>query len=87
MAALLAKLEDKLFVLVGGKTSQGVKDYFGGEVIAKGVKFTLKHLQEIDYLAVNPARWTTDKEKNELVFRVINNYIMKYREAEAFAKR
>ncbi len=87
VAALLAKLEDKLFVLVGGKTSQGVKDYFGGEVIAKGVKFTLKHLQEIDYLAVNPARWTTDKEKNELVFRVINNYIMKYREAEAFAKR
>lgn len=87
IAQLQAKLEDKLFVLVGGKTSQGVKDYFGAEVIAKGLKFTLKQLQEIDYLTVNPYKWTTDKEKNELVFRVINNYIMKYREAEAFAKR
>ena len=87
IAVLRAKLEDKLFVLVGGKTSQGVKDYFGAEVIAKGLKFTLKQLQEIDYLTVNPYKWTTDKEKNELVFRVINNYIMKYREAEAFAKR
>ncbi len=87
IAQLQAKLEDKLFVLVGGKTSQGVKDYFGAEVIAKGLKFTLKQLQEIDYLTVNPYKWTTDKEKNELVFRVINNYIMKYREAEAFSKR
>ncbi len=87
IAVLRAKLEDKLFVLVGGKTSQGVKDYFGAEVIAKGLKFTLKQLQEIDYLTVNPYKWTTDKEKNELVFRVINNYIMKYREAEAFTKR
>lgn len=87
IAVLRAKLEDKLFVLVGGKTSQGVKDYFGAEVIAKGLKFTLKQLQEIDYLTVNPYKWTTDKEKNELVFRVINNYIMKYREAEAFSKR
>lgn len=87
IAQLQAKLEDKLFVLVGGKTSQGVKDYFGAEVIAKGLKFTLKQLQEIDYLTVNPYKWTTDKEKNEQVFRVINNYIMKYREAEAFSKR
>ena len=87
IVALRQKLEDKLFTLVSGKTSQGVKDYYGTEVISKGVKFTLKQLQEIDYLAINPTKWTTDKDKNNLIFRLINNYIMKHKEAEALARR
>jgi len=85
--ALKSKLEEKLFALVSGKTSQGVKDYYGTEIIPKGVKFTLKQLQELEYMNVNPAKWTTDKEKNELIFRVINNYIMKHKEAEAASRR
>ncbi|MBN1926131.1 MAG: DNA-directed RNA polymerase subunit beta, partial [Prolixibacteraceae bacterium] len=84
---LRAKLEDKLFTLVAGKTSQGVKDYYGTEIISKGVKFTLKQLQEIDYLNINPSKWTTDKDRNDLIFRVINNFIMKYKEAEAVSRR
>jgi len=87
VSSLRAKLEDKLFTLVSGKTSQGVKDYYGTEIIPKGVKFTLKQLQEIDYENVNPSKWTTDKEKNDLIFRVINNYIMKCKEAEAVSRR
>jgi DNA-directed RNA polymerase subunit beta len=87
IAALRARLEDKLFTLVSGKTSQGVKDYYGSEIIPKGVKFTLKQLQEIDYLSVNPTKWTTDKQKNDMIFKVINNYITKHKEAEAFARR
>ncbi len=87
VTSLRAKLEDKLFTLVTGKTSQGVKDYYGTEVIVKGVKFTLKQLQEIDYLNINPVKWTTDKDKNDLIFRVINNYIHKYKEAEAVSRR
>ncbi len=87
IAALRNRLEDKLFTLVSGKTSQGVKDYFGTEIIPKGVKLTLKQLQEIDYLSVNPSKWTTDKQKNDLIFRVINNYIMKHKQAEAIARR
>jgi DNA-directed RNA polymerase subunit beta len=86
-AELRIKLEEKLYELVSGKTSQGVKDYFGTEIIAKGMKFTLKQLQEIDYLNINPSRWTTDKDKNDLIFRLVNNYIMKYKEAEAVARR
>jgi len=86
-SALRAKLEDKLFTLVNGKTSQGVKDYYGGDIIGKGVKFTLKQLQEIDYLTINPAKWTTDKEKNDMIFALINNYIMKHKELEAVSKR
>jgi len=86
-SALRAKLEDKLFTLVNGKTSQGVKDYYGGDIIGKGIKFTLKQLQEIDYLTINPAKWTTDKEKNDMIFALINNYIMKHKELEAVSKR
>lgn len=73
--------------MVSGKTSQGVKDYYGTEIIHKGVKFTLKQLQEVDFLTVNPSKWTTDKDKNDLIFRVVNNYIMKYKEAEAVSRR
>ncbi|MBC8005742.1 MAG: DNA-directed RNA polymerase subunit beta [Verrucomicrobia bacterium] len=87
VSALRAKLEDKLFQLVNGKTSQGVKDYYGGDVIGKGNKFTLKQLQEIDYLTINPQKWTTDKDKNDLIFGLINNYNMKYKELEAVSRR
>ena len=87
IVGLRSVLEEKLFVLITGKTSQGVKDYYGTELIAKGVKFTLKQLQEMDYLTVNPARWTTDKSKNDMIFDLINNYVMKYKEAEAVSRR
>ena len=86
-SAVRAKLEDKLFALVNGKTSQGVKDYYGGDIIPKGVKFTLKQLQEVDYLTVNPSKWTTDQSKNDLIFRLIVNYIQKHKEHEAVARR
>jgi DNA-directed RNA polymerase subunit beta len=80
-------LVDKLFNLVNGKTSQGVKDYFNVDVIAKGNKFTLKQLQSIDYLNVNSNKWTTDKDKNDMISALINNFLMKYKEAEAVARR
>ncbi|WP_321376485.1 DNA-directed RNA polymerase subunit beta [uncultured Draconibacterium sp.] len=87
IAALRIKLEDKLFTLVNGKTSQGVKDYYGTEFIPKGVKFTLKQLQELDYLNIDPSKWTTDKAKNDLIFRLVNNFIMKQKEAESVSRR
>ena len=58
---LKGRLTDKLFILVNGKTSQGVKDYLNVDIVPKGMKFTQKVLQEIDYLNVNPNKWTTDK--------------------------
>jgi len=84
---LKGRLVDKLFSLINGKTSQGVKDYLGADLVAKGTKFTQKILQELDYLAVNPNKWTTDKEKNELIQQVIHNYRQKYKEIEAKEKR
>ncbi len=84
---LTGKLVDKLFILVNGRTSQGVKNYLNEEVIPKGVKFTQKLLQEIDFLNVNPNKWTTDKERNESVKELLNNYTLKYKELDAVYKR
>jgi DNA-directed RNA polymerase subunit beta len=84
---LTNRLVDKLFILINGKTSQGVKDYMGVDVIAKGTKFTQKILQDVDYLHVNPNKWTTDKDKNDLIQQVIHNYRLRYKELEAKEKR
>jgi len=77
---LKTKLVDKLTILVSGKTSQGVYNNFKEEIVPKKVKFTQKMLMGIDYLSVNPGKWTTDKDVNELVKSLINNYIIKYKE-------
>ncbi|MCX6257535.1 MAG: DNA-directed RNA polymerase subunit beta, partial [Bacteroidia bacterium] len=84
---LTASLIEKIFPLVNGKTSQGVKDYYGQEVISKSSKFTQKVLQEISYINVNPNKWTTDKVKNDQIRDLINNYLLKYKEYEADFKR
>ncbi len=84
---LTGKLVDKLFILVNGRTSQGVKSYLNVEVVPKGVKFTQKQLQEIDFMNVNPNKWTTDKERNETVKQLIQNYILKYKQLDAVYKR
>ncbi len=84
---LTNKLIDKLFVLVNGKVSQGVKDYYGADIISKGTKFTQKSLQEVDFLNVNPHKWTTDKQKNETIASMLHNYLIKHREIEGEIKR
>jgi DNA-directed RNA polymerase subunit beta len=84
---LKARLVDKLFILVNGKTSQGVKDYLNVDIIPKGAKFTLKQLQEIDYLNINPNKWTTDKKKNDSIKQLLHNYIIKYKEIDGVYKR
>ncbi|MBE6339677.1 MAG: DNA-directed RNA polymerase subunit beta [Marinilabiliaceae bacterium] len=81
------RLVEKLVTLVNGKTSQGVKDNYGVEVIAKGVRFTRAILNELNYQDVNPTKWTSDKDKNDLIYAVIHNYRMKYKEFEAIEKR
>jgi DNA-directed RNA polymerase subunit beta len=84
---LTNRLIDKLFVLVNGKTSQGVKDYYNAVVVPKGKKFTQKILQDIDYTAVSPKKWTTDKSKNEIIKTLLHNYNIKRRQIEAQLRR
>jgi DNA-directed RNA polymerase subunit beta len=86
-AELKNRLVDKLFILVNGKTSQGVKDYFNNDVITKGTKFTQKLLQDVEYLQVNPSKWTTDKKKNDQIEALIHNYNVKHMEIDGEFKR
>lgn len=84
---LKARLIDKLFILVSGKTSQGVKNFLSNDIIPKGTKFTQKLLQDIDFLEVNPNRWTTDKKKNSIIKLLLLNYTRKHKEIEGKYKR
>ena len=86
-AKLKAVLVNKLMELTNGKTSQGVKDFLGADLIAKGNKFTQKQLAEIDYTTVQASKWTTDAHKNDLIRDVIMNYLRKYKEMFAQLQR
>jgi len=85
--ALKEALVKKLMELTNGKTSQGVKDFFGADIIAKGNKFTQKQLLDIDYSSVQLSKWTTDAHKNDLIRDVILNYMRRYKEMDAHLKR
>tara|TARA_B100000902_G_scaffold398869_1_gene467273 strand:+ start:4382 stop:8134 length:3753 start_codon:yes stop_codon:yes gene_type:complete len=71
-------LVDKLYQVVGGKSSQGIRNVLGEEVIAKSVKFTQKILMTIDFLNVNPNKWTTNLQNNDLVIKIIQSFIKKH---------
>jgi DNA-directed RNA polymerase subunit beta len=80
-------LIDKLMTLTADKPSQGVKDYLGTEVIAKGSKFTRAALEGLDYTAVQLSKWTADAHKNEMIRDLVINYLKKYKELDAELKR
>ncbi len=87
IADLKEKLIDKLFVLVSGKTSQGVTDIFKEVIIPKGAKFTQKMLSEINYDTINPDKWTTDKDKNDQIKQLLHNYGIKFNDIFGLSKR
>ncbi len=80
-------LVDKLMTLTNGKTSQGVKDFIGSEIIAKGAKFTAGVLKSIDYDTINLSKWTNDQHKNDLIRETIVNYLRKSKEIDAELRR
>ena len=84
---LRSRLLEKLAVLLKDKTTAGIRDYFGVEIVAKGTRFTQKMLGEIDFLNVAADKWTGDAHVESLVEKTINNYIIKYKEADAVLKR
>jgi len=73
-------LIDKLFEIVNGKTSQGVYNVYKELQVPKGVKFTQKILVDLTFENVNPTKWTTDDDKNELIKILLHNYNIKVNE-------
>ena len=80
-------LIDKLVELTKGKVSQGVKDYTGAEIITKGTKFTVTALKNLEYGDIQISNWTTDEHKNELIAKLIINFMKKYKLLDAEQKR
>ena len=85
--ALKKILLEKLLVLTADHASQGVKDFLGSEIVAKGVKFTNDVLDNIDYETVNLSKWTADAHTNDMISATIRNYIRKYKEIDAELRR
>jgi DNA-directed RNA polymerase subunit beta len=81
------QLIEKLFSLVNGKTSQGVLNNLKEEVITKGTKFTQKLLEKLTYNEVNPDNWTTDKDINNSIKRLLHNYMIRYNDLMGKHKR
>lgn len=80
-------LIDKLLGLVEGKVAQGVTNLYKEEVIAKGVKFTRKVLNELDFNNINPDGWLVDKDKNEIIKTLLKNFQIRVSELQGEAKR
>lgn len=80
-------LVDKLLEVTAGKTSQGIKDILGTELIPKGSKFTQKQLADIDYTVAQLNRWTTDEKRNTQIRQIVTNYLRQYKEYDAELKR
>jgi len=85
--ALKKILVDKLLEVTAGKTSQGIKDILGTELIPKGSKFTQKQLADIDYTVAQLNRWTTDEKRNTQIRQIVTNYLRQYKEYDAELKR
>ena len=85
---LQSVLVDKLFILVNGKTAQGIFNDLGEEVLPKGKKFTQKMLNAVDdYTHLTSGTWTTDDKTNSLVADLIHNYKIKENDLQGSLRR
>jgi DNA-directed RNA polymerase subunit beta len=80
-------LIDKLFTLISGKTSQGVYNDLGEEVLPKGKKYTLKMLNSVDDYVHLTGTWTTDSDLNSLVGELVHNYKIKVNDLQGNLRR
>lgn len=80
-------LVEKLLTLTKGKTSEGIKDYSGVEIISKGARFTTAALKNLKYDSVQSNNWTGDEHTDKLIQQLVMNYIRKYKLRDAELKR
>jgi DNA-directed RNA polymerase subunit beta len=81
-------LVEKLFQLVNGKTSQGVMNDLGEEVLPKGKKYTQKMLNAVDDFAhLVGGSWTTDTQTNTWVADLLHNYKIKLNDLQGNLRR
>ena len=79
VADLKAILIDKLLELTKGKKSQGIKDYMDAILVPKGANITASILNTFDFATVQLTGWTADAHTNELIGKLIINFLKKYK--------
>jgi DNA-directed RNA polymerase subunit beta len=80
-------LVKKLITLTQEKVSQGVKDFMGTEIVAKGADFLAADFSTMDYTAVQLSDWTNDQHTNGMIRDLILNFLKVYKELDAELKR
>ena len=78
---------DKMETLLKGKASPGITNLYGETVIPKDTKFTRELLEKQEFENINPVKWTNDKHTNTLIRKLINNYLISFKELDAELKR
>jgi len=78
---------EKMVAILDGQTSAGVYTLLREEVVKKGVKFSAKVLEKLNFVELNPADWTKDDEINTLVKLLLHNYSIKYNDLYGVFKR
>ncbi len=82
------KLVEKLFLIVNGKTSQGVMNDLGEEVLPKGKKYTQKMLYAVeDFAHLSKGTWVADDTTNKMVNDLIHNYKIKLNDLQGSLRR
>ena len=82
------KLIEKLFNIINGKTSQGVMNDLGEEVLPKGKKYSLKMLNSVeDFAHLSKGQWVSDDDTNKMVNDLIHNYKIKLNDLQGGLRR
>jgi len=88
LADLNQKWADKMYSLLRDKTSPGVYDYSGVELIPKSEKYKKSVFEELDPVTINEnIDWATDEELVEHVKLLFKNYRELRRKIDSEAKR
>jgi DNA-directed RNA polymerase subunit beta len=81
-------LIDKLQILVKDKITNGIRSIYGEEMAPKGTKLSVQLLKDqIDYSQVDYTNWTSEKDTNHLIARLLHNYSIKVNEEVGRYKR
>ena len=77
----------KLMQLVGGKTTQGIKNTYGEEIVPRGTKLSEKVLGGLNYQEIDSREWVKEDETNDLLKFLIHNFNIKANEEIGRFKR
>ena len=86
-AELLQLMASKMTTLLADKTSKGVKDFIGDVKVAEGESFKNVNFATIDYETININNWTGDERIDNMVSKMITNYLRKSKEIESQLRR